>query len=324
MRTLLLPIKLKKHIGDLKNNYQSFVSANQSRQHVIYAGANDGMLHAFNSITGEEEWGFIPPFIASKLPTIINKAYDGKFAGDPGGTNPIFGVDGSPVVHDMYIQGLNADGAYEEGKSWRTILMIPYGRGGAGFSVLDVTNPIINGGQGPLHMYSVFNEFGETQSYEYVASSYNINQLKEAITVTGNFSSDPKVGNEICDNTANNQCYLSNTWTLVTNPKVPGLTNNDFRVNKEGINYNNFTTDYDGAGDIVFTFGDTMRFLTYDDPNLSTSELLITFEAGSAGLGVQSEPGYDYSRLGETWSQPRIVRMPNQGAGDTNIEDDIY
>ena len=50
-----------------KNNYQSFVSANQSRQHVIYAGANDGMLHAFNSITGEEEWGFYTSLYCIKI-----------------------------------------------------------------------------------------------------------------------------------------------------------------------------------------------------------------------------------------------------------------
>ncbi|MDA7750429.1 PilC/PilY family type IV pilus protein [Candidatus Pelagibacter sp.] len=198
-----------------KNNYQSFVSANQSRQHVIYAGANDGMLHAFNSITGEEEWGFIPPFIASKLPTIINKAYDGKFAGDPGGTNPIFAVDGSPVVHDMYIQGLNADGAYEEGKSWRTILMIPYGRGGAGFSVLDVTNPIINGGQGPLHMYSVFNDHvnskvlvadntGQITEYQYTQATINIDNSEEAKIASENQNTADAADSDTCED--DNSC----------------------------------------------------------------------------------------------------------------------
>ena len=126
-----------------KNNYQSFSSGKQLRQNVLYAGSNDGILHAFNATTGEEEWGFIPPFIASKLPVIINSDYDGRFDGKAGGTNPIFGVDGSPVIHDMYIKGLKADGTFEESKSWHTILMIPYGRGGAGFSVLDVTNPIV-------------------------------------------------------------------------------------------------------------------------------------------------------------------------------------
>mgnify|MGYP003303302487 CR=1 FL=1 len=59
-----------------------------------------------------------------------------------GGTNPVFGVDGSPVVHDALIEGYDALGN-ETGKQWRTILFVPYGRGGAGFSVLDITNPII-------------------------------------------------------------------------------------------------------------------------------------------------------------------------------------
>ena len=41
----------------------------------------------------------------------------------------------------------------EDERDWRTILFVPYGRGGAGFSVLDVTTP-----KKPLHMYSIFND----------------------------------------------------------------------------------------------------------------------------------------------------------------------
>ena len=33
---------------------------------------------------------------------------------------------------------------------------------------------------------------------------------------------------------------------------------------------------------------------------------------------------YDYRELGETWSAPRIFRLPNKGAGDNAIHDDIY
>ena len=93
---------------------------------------------------------------------------------------------------------------------------------------------------------------------------------------------------------------------------------------KDGVPYDAFNINYDGAGDVVFTFSDQMTFLTYDDPDESISDLLISFVPGSEALGVQSEPGYDYSRLGETWSAPRILRIPNDGAGDDNIEDDIY
>ncbi|MDA9709205.1 3-isopropylmalate dehydratase large subunit, partial [Candidatus Pelagibacter sp.] len=66
-----------------------------------------------------------------------------------GGTNPIYGVDGSVTAHDMYFKkpGTNSPG-------WYTILMVPYGRGGAGFSLLDVTNP-----DKPDHLYSIYNDF---------------------------------------------------------------------------------------------------------------------------------------------------------------------
>ena len=65
-----------------------------------------------------------------------------------GGTVPIYGVDGSPVVHDMYFKKPGTIA-----KAWYSILMIPYGRGGAGFSVLDVTNP-----DQPDHLYSILND----------------------------------------------------------------------------------------------------------------------------------------------------------------------
>ena len=87
------------------------------------------------------EWAFIPPFIGSLLPQIINPGLDGDVEGG-GGTNPIFGVDGSPVVHDLFIRGYSQAGDLEGSKSWRTILFVPYGRGGAGFSAIDVTTPL--------------------------------------------------------------------------------------------------------------------------------------------------------------------------------------
>ena len=39
-----------------------------------------------------------------------------------------------------------------------------------------------------------------------------------------------------------------------------------------------------------------------------------------SGTGID----YDYRFLGETWSSPRIFRLPNDGAGDANEDDDIY
>ena len=130
-----------------KNNYETFASnvKHSQRTKVIYAGANNGILHAFDANNGKEIWGFVPPLLAAKLPTMINSGLN-KSSG--GGTVPIFGVDGSPVVHDVFMK--KPGGTTKE---WLSILMVPYGRGGAGFSVLDVTDP-----DNPEHLYSILND----------------------------------------------------------------------------------------------------------------------------------------------------------------------
>ena len=108
-----------------------------------------------------------------------------------------FGVDGSPVVHDVFMKGLTIDGQIEDGKSWHTLLFIPYGRG-AGFSVLDVTNPIVKAGKGP-YMFSVFNDYvnsvvyiaddeGSITEYEYFSSSASIEKSLEAQKADANLS----------------------------------------------------------------------------------------------------------------------------------------
>ena len=106
-------------------NYQSFKTKHANRKNFVYAGSNSGVLHAINAETGDEEWAFVPPFIAGKFPTIVNEDLDGATegiaAGNPaGGSNAIFGVDGSPVVHDVWIKGLTEDGILEDSESWHT------------------------------------------------------------------------------------------------------------------------------------------------------------------------------------------------------------
>ncbi len=47
--------------------YGDFITANAARQAMIYVGANDGMLHAFNGDTGAEEWAYIPALVLPNL-----------------------------------------------------------------------------------------------------------------------------------------------------------------------------------------------------------------------------------------------------------------
>ena len=109
------------------NNYQEFFEANVSRPTVVYVGANDGMLHAFRDDTGEELWGFVPPNILPALRQMTTSV--------PNTTIPIYGVDGSPAVRDIYFD-------HGRGGHWRTILITGLGRDGYGYFALDITNPL--------------------------------------------------------------------------------------------------------------------------------------------------------------------------------------
>ncbi len=42
------------------DGYPAFAYANRNRAGMVYVGANDGMLHAFDAATGTERWAYIP------------------------------------------------------------------------------------------------------------------------------------------------------------------------------------------------------------------------------------------------------------------------
>jgi type IV pilus assembly protein PilY1 len=108
------------------STYQAFASAQSSRSGIIWAGANDGMLHAFSADTGQEVFAFIPKTsIANGLASYASPDYVHKYF-----------VDGDITVADIYDSGTS---------SWRTILVGTLGRGGPGAFALDVTVPTAAG-----------------------------------------------------------------------------------------------------------------------------------------------------------------------------------
>jgi len=92
---------------------------------VLYVGANDGMLHAFNGKTGQELFAYIPRGAYSKLAGLSSLTFNHQFI-----------VDGPVTVGDAYVQL-----AGETTKSWHTIVAGAQGAGGRGVFALDVTNP---------------------------------------------------------------------------------------------------------------------------------------------------------------------------------------
>ena len=365
-----------------KNNYQAFIREHYNRDNIIYAGANDGMLHAFRAETGEEAWAFIPPFIAGKLPTIINVGLDGKLPGTAvtednqdqkpdsdnkaGGTNAIFGVDGSPVVHDMYIRGLALDGkTWESNRSWRTVLIVPYGRGGAGFSVLDVTEPIVKEDLGPMHMFSVYNDqinsivyvanaVGNITPYYYMPETIKWGNSREAMKAKENQESarqadvirDDDLDTEVdaiyeCHTNANasndfanngtNACFKGKSFTFnFSPPEDYTLKTTDFRYWDERGQLRGKTPQIVSYSDgvVTLTFPGEDRVINYSTSDQSSDDDVTSYmriQVRPALAGVQDHDYvYNYSKLGETWSTPRVVRIPDPEGVNSGPDGDIY
>ena len=138
-------------------NYTSFKSTYASRMNVVYAGANDGLLHGFRSgyfdssgayvgtttagvftgtnNDGKEVIAYMPGYVvntinsatlSNTLPVTPNPVNDYS--------NPLyahkFNVDGTPGTGDLYYNG-----------GWHTWLVGGLGAGGSAIYALDITNP---------------------------------------------------------------------------------------------------------------------------------------------------------------------------------------
>jgi type IV pilus assembly protein PilY1 len=116
------PIYVKKTpLSYSDTGHASYVASTASRQAMLYAAANDGMLHAFNADTGNEVWAYVPSFVMPNLYKLADTGYK---------DNHTYFVDGTPVVGDVY-----------NGTSWKTIMVGGLNSGGRGYYALDITDP---------------------------------------------------------------------------------------------------------------------------------------------------------------------------------------
>ena len=122
--------------SDATKSYARFRADLKNRRRIVYVGANDGMLHAFDAGTGVSSFDVTairsstPEPATSCGPTCRARSRRRLSAL----TNPNYEftpyVDNSPVVRDVFFGG-----------RWRTILVGSLRRGGQGLFALDITNP---------------------------------------------------------------------------------------------------------------------------------------------------------------------------------------
>ena len=106
-----------------------FYETNKDRTKIILAGANDGMLHAFQAGNGEELWAFIPPNLLSRLKDMR--------------ISHTFFVDLPVRVEDVWFGTGDGTGKIATSKAkdeWHTIAVVGERQGGNQFNALDITD----------------------------------------------------------------------------------------------------------------------------------------------------------------------------------------
>ena len=115
------------------SGYQAFYSANAARVPVVYVGANDGMLHAFDANLTKEYFAYVPKMIFPALPALSKLDYQ----------------------HRPYVDGGIAVGEAKVNGHWKTVLTSAMGGGAQGLFALDVTDPKnFSGANGALWEFS--------------------------------------------------------------------------------------------------------------------------------------------------------------------------
>ena len=120
-------------------SYAQFYTAEQTRENVVYVGANDGLLHGFRAGSynssnsyqsgtndGTEVLAYMPAAVLNTIHNSSNAELD--FANTQYGHN--FYVDAPPASGDLFYENV-----------WHTWLVGGLGAGGAAIYALDVTNP---------------------------------------------------------------------------------------------------------------------------------------------------------------------------------------
>jgi type IV pilus assembly protein PilY1 len=142
-----------------EEGFEDFHSEFDQRKRVMYAGANDGILHAFdagtywdqqdptafNAGTGAELFGYIPGALLSMIKHVPIRV-------DANGDRLVAGfLDGNSVAADAWL-GTSLPKSKDD---WATVLITAFRDGGNGYLALDITDPDASNGD-PHYPYPKF------------------------------------------------------------------------------------------------------------------------------------------------------------------------
>jgi type IV pilus assembly protein PilY1 len=117
--------------------FQTLWTTTTPRPTMVYAAANDGMLHGFVGSSGLEQFAYVPS-ATFQGPTATPQVNGLAALGNPTFAHHYY-VDATPVAYDI---DLNRTGGNTSGSpNWHTLLIGGLAKGGMSYYAIDVTNP---------------------------------------------------------------------------------------------------------------------------------------------------------------------------------------
>jgi len=173
--------------GPAREAYSLYRSPSNSQidnmRATLFVGANDGMLHGFNTSDGVERFAFVPNEVYTVPRSTVAGGSENKlFALSTLGYDHKFTVDGPPNVSDAWYNN-----------AWHTVLTGTNGAGARSVFAIDVTNPDAEGNQ--FTKSNILWEFGEAQSNRdalnttakmgFVLSYPHVAKMRRTVSTTG-------------------------------------------------------------------------------------------------------------------------------------------
>ncbi len=232
----------------------AYYTSGGNKFNLVYVGANDGMLHAFQdtydtapTTAGQEVFAYVPKNVHSKLSNLAGINYSHEFF-----------VDATPSVSDVYLNS-----------AWTTILAGTLGNGGRAIYALDVSDPLAFG------TGDVMWEYDSTDNPElgHVMASPSITRLNNGkwgiIVGNGYNSASQKAQLMILD--AEDGSLIKQIDTGVGSGSLPNGLARPFLLDENGDRI----ADFAYAGDLQ---GNMWKF---DISDSNTSQWKVAFKQGS-------------------------------------------
>jgi type IV pilus assembly protein PilY1 len=158
------------------DSYAKFGVSVRNRPPTVYVGSNDGMVHAIDTVNGQERFAYMPSMLIT----------NGKAAEytNPNHSQLVTGVDSRLRVQDVFIDAPLC----ERSPCWRTVLVGSMRLGARGVFALDITDPTTFGPANVLWEFSNTSSGGAALGYTYdSANIVRLNRGNWAVLVSSGY-----------------------------------------------------------------------------------------------------------------------------------------